>query len=219
MPAYSRAVASTVSAVAAPASARCSGSNHQLATAARNSTSAEAESANARRCANHEPSTIATSSGAATRTSTRWAIPSSPLATTSATTPNAPSAHSRSQGPALIAAPPNPQRNRPVSAAPPNPQRIDRSVQTAAPAKPARPEVDIASDVSTFPLLDAATHVAQRPCTGHVRNLVEVVRRRRRGRVPLECVGAPRVADGPRAAASRPPDVDQEEEDADAHDV
>src|SRR5215211_1262536 len=206
MPAYSRAVASTVSAVAAPASARCSGSNHQLATAARNSTSAEAESANARRCANHEPSTIATSSGAATRTSTRWAIPSSPLATTSATTPNAPSAHCRSQGPALIAAPPNPQR-------------IDRSVQTAAPAKPARPEVDIASNASTFPLLDAATHVAQRPCAGHVRNLVEIVRRRGRGRVPLECVGAPRVADGPRAAASRPPDVDQEEEDADAHDV
>src|SRR3954447_12830056 len=67
-------------------------------------------------------------------------------------------------------------------------------------------------------LRDAPAQVAKRPRARDVRHLVEVVRRRRRRRVPLERVGDPRVVDRPRAGAGRPEDVEREDEDAEAHD-
>src|SRR5262249_13098985 len=51
------------------------------------------------------------------------------------------------------------------------------------------------------------------------RQVVEVVRRRRRGRVPLERVRLPRVVADPRASAGRPEDVDHEQQYRDPHHV
>src|SRR6187200_421613 len=61
--------------------------------------------------------------------------------------------------------------------------------------------------------------VVERSCARHVRHLVEVVRWRRRGRVPLEGVPLPRVVADALAAAACLEHVDREEQERDAHDV
>ena len=66
-------------------------------------------------------------------------------------------------------------------------------------------------------LREPAAQVAQGPGARHVRHGVEVPRRRRRGRVPLERVRVPRVVAGARAAAHRLHDVGDEDEHAEQH--
>ena len=63
-------------------------------------------------------------------------------------------------------------------------------------------------------LRETPPQVAQRPRARHVGDAVEIVRRRRRGRVPLQRVGEPRIVTRADALAEdvRPPDVDQEDE-------
>src|SRR4029079_17137690 len=65
---------------------------------------------------------------------------------------------------------------------------------------------------------DSPSKITERPRAGDVRDTVKIPGRRRRGRVPLERVGKPRVVAGPRAAPLRLPDVHDEEQDADRHD-
>src|SRR5919197_2164668 len=66
-------------------------------------------------------------------------------------------------------------------------------------------------------LRESAPQVAQRPGTRHVRHPVEVVRRRRRGRVPLEGIRQPGIVPGPSPRPRRLDDVDEEEREADRH--
>src|SRR4029077_8076152 len=66
-------------------------------------------------------------------------------------------------------------------------------------------------------LLESSTQVSQGPRTAHVGNLVEVIRRRRRARVPLEGVRHPWVVSGAPADPRRSNDVDQEEERSERH--
>src|SRR6266516_2482700 len=70
----------------------------------------------------------------------------------------------------------------------------------------------LTSSTDGSPLLQPPPQVSQRPRTRHVRNLVEVVRRWRRARVPLERVRDPGVVAGAPADACRANHVDQEEE-------
>src|SRR5918994_615296 len=67
-------------------------------------------------------------------------------------------------------------------------------------------------------LTEPPSQVVEGPGAGHVRHVVEVVRGRRRRRVPLERVRLPRVVSDSPAAGARPQDVDREEQDRDRHD-
>src|SRR5690242_7010167 len=75
----------------------------------------------------------------------------------------------------------------------------------------------LTSDTNGRLLLQPAPQVSKRPCAGHVGNLVEVIRRRRRARVPLERVRHPGVVSGAPADPGRPHDVDQKDEGAERH--
>src|SRR6188472_1588350 len=61
--------------------------------------------------------------------------------------------------------------------------------------------------------------VVERSCARHVGHIVEVVRRRRRGGVPLKRISLPRIVADALAAPPRLQDVDGEEQERDAHDV
>src|SRR5262249_61955048 len=56
--------------------------------------------------------------------------------------------------------------------------------------------------------------VPQRPPAAHLRDLLEVVPRRRRRRHPLQRPGVPRVVAGPLAVPQRPEDVEDEQREA-----
>src|SRR5437763_2622114 len=67
------------------------------------------------------------------------------------------------------------------------------------------------------PPLDASTEITQRAGPRYVGNLVEVVRRRRRARVPLERVGLPGVVPRPPPGPRRLDGVDHEDERRERH--
>src|SRR4051812_44648497 len=98
----------------------------------------------------------------------------------------------------------------------------DKAPETTASAAPAAVPTAIRRSqkpgrTSGIGLLKPATNVPQRSGAGHVRDLVEIVRRRGRARVPLERVAEPGIVAGAPADPRRPDDVDQEHERPERH--
>src|SRR5215204_5644468 len=91
-------------------------------------------------------------------------------------------------------------------------------VATAAPTAVSRSHgPGVTLEMAHLPQL--AADVPKRAGAGHVRNRsIEVLGRRRRARVPLERIGQPGIVRRTFAAPARDDHVDEEEEDAEAHD-
>src|SRR5690242_8621586 len=97
----------------------------------------------------------------------------------------------------------------------------ETTASAAAPAAPSAINLSQGpgrtSGMNEVLLLDASAEVTQRPGARHVGNLVEVVRGRRRARVPLERVGRPGVVPRPPARPRRLDGVDDEDERRERH--
>src|SRR5204863_9390709 len=105
-------------------------------------------------------------------------------------------------------------RSRCAVSSPAVPETTARSVAADAPRAVSRIQGPGALPTALGQL---SAQIVQRPRTRHVGNAVEVVRGRRRGRVPLERIRDPGVVAGPAARAARLQDVHDEHEDPGSH--